>query len=180
MPFAEVTEAPTPETSSSSSAHQESRRASSPRVSDAEPHPPPALSMAECRPFATAGGSGGGGTFIMSAARLPQQADPASGVAQGSGVSEAGAGSGYLDPANEPREGHRSMLASYPVSGLMIREEAAAGEAPVQRAALTRGSSLTSVATMSQEQPDWLRALSHLEPAVSLWCCALCCATPEK
>ena len=169
---AEVTEAPTPETSSSSSAHQESRRTSSPRVSDAEPHHPPVLSSAERRPFVAGGGggvSGGGGTFIQSAARLPQQADhPATRAAQGGGGTGAGAtGSGSIDPASEPGgEGRRSVLASYPVGGVMIREEAAAGEAPVQRAALTRGSSLTSVATMSQEQPDWLRALSHPEPAV--------------
>ncbi len=173
MPSAEVTEAPTPETSSSSSAHQESRRASSPRVSDAEPHHPPVLSTADRRPSA----AGGGGTFVQSSARLPsQQADhPAGGVSQGSGGTGAGpiGSAGYIDPASEPGEGRRSVLASYPVGGVMIREEAStAGEAPVQRIALTRGSSLTSVATLSQEQPDWLRSLSHLEPAVSLFNCS--------
>ena len=170
MPRAEVTEAPTPETSSSSSAHQESRRASTPRVQDLEPHPhPPVLSTAEHQP--PSAGDGGGGTFVQSLARLPQQAaDPLGRGARGGGGSGAGVASGYVNPAFEAAGGGHRTLASYPVGDLMIREEAAGGEA-VQHGALTRGSSLTSVATMSQEQPDWLRVLSHPEPPVGA-CCA--------
>ena len=119
----------------------ESRTASSPRAQEPEPAAA-APSATEDRPA----GTGGGSTSAEPAAELPQRTVPER-FTTGSGTeAEGGAGT----------------VMSYPVGGL-IREGAGEG---VQYGALTRGSSATSLASLSQEQPAWLRSLSQPEPPV--------------
>ena len=150
MPCAEVLESPTPgNTSSSSSARLESRTASSPRAQDNPEAAPAGPPSAGGRTVRTPGGGGGGGTSAEPTEEPPQRRAPGQLLAGGD---------------TEADRGRRAPL-SFPVGGLIRAGTAGEG---VRRGELTRGSSATSLATLSQEQPARLRSLSQPEPPVRL------------